>query len=180
MTKEKVASALIPHLAGDTEIESKRMRYLGLRACGFKIREALALVGTTERSLRRWRKIPKFAEWEEKLPEIRRQLARAHTELTWLRNTQLFLIRDQQILEKALDGEALSRGENAYLNRARSMYTPQALAVFEKYFGSVGEEDYDLIGFIKERQRQVVLLGKRRGQPPGMDIVVEGQVTEVE
>lgn len=133
----KLLQSIIPYLAGD----ENKARYLGFRASGFTIREALKLVDVTDRTLRNWRQAdPDFRHLEDDLlPELRTQAKKEIISLEFIRNYRLVLLKDYQVLQKSVtEPDQLTTSEHQYLLKARQHYTPQQLAILEQLFGGDG------------------------------------------
>lgn len=138
--QESIAQTIVPYPRDDA-----RARYLGLRACGFTIREALKLMGYAHSTLSLWRQTPQFVELELKLPEYRRQLAAEYIALEFKRNFRLVMEKDFLVIKKSLDkvrGDdgkyrpvALLPQEQQYLLKLRGFYTPQQLQILEALAG---------------------------------------------
>lgn len=138
---EKIVSSIIPYARDDA-----KARYLGLRASGFTIREALRLIGYAHSTLSKWRMDEEFVKLEERLPEFRHQLSMEYANLEFVRNYRLVLEKDYRVLQQSLkprtDGkEILTDQEQAYLLKMRSHYTPQQLQVIEALLGMDGRDD---------------------------------------
>jgi hypothetical protein len=131
-TSAAIARSILPY-----NREDNRAVYLSYRACGFKTKEAMNLVGLTLERLYQWRRDPEFKQLEDNLPEIRKQLSTEYINLEFMRNYRLLLKKDCDIITKSMqkdeNGDAipLSQQENSYLNKARSHYTPQQLQVLD-------------------------------------------------
>ncbi len=144
---EAVAQSIVPFNRDDD-----RAGYLGLRASGFKIREALKLLGVHKSTLSFWRKNEVFKDCEERLPEYRKSLAKEYANLEFLRNYRLVLEKDYRVLKKSLkmydtdeEKKEMSPAENQYLLKLRSVYGPQQLEAIEtvmKGYGDSGEFDF--------------------------------------
>ncbi len=135
---------------------SNKSRYLGYKASGFSVRESLRLTGIHEKTLHRWRDgDPVFVVQENKLPELRKTLGVNFAHLEFLRNMRLFLEKDYQILQKSLrtpnptdPATIMTKSEQDYLLRIRSIYTPQQLEVMGALIG-VASESHQPIDFTK-------------------------------
>ena len=144
--EESIPRAVVPWNRDDD-----RSRYLGLRASGFTIREALGLIGKAKSTLSHWRSDSEFAALEERLPELRKDLAMEYASLEFLRNYRLVLEKDYRVLKASL--ERRTRTDNngikhpipmdsqdfQYLTKMRAHYTPQQLQAIEALFGRTGE-----------------------------------------
>jgi len=132
--EESVAMSLVPW-----DRDDERTRYLGLRSCGFTIREALRLIGRAKSTLSLWRHNDEFVKLETQIPDMRRQHRQEYTNTEFFRNYCLVLEKDKQVLESSLypgkdgDGKAvpMTKWDHEYLLKLRSHYTPQQLQVIE-------------------------------------------------
>ncbi len=129
-----ITSAIIPFVYSDD-----RAKFLGYRACGMSIREALQLVGKSKPTLSFWRKDPIFVETENRIPEYRKELSKEYVEIEFFRNFRLALEKDYRILTRALNPPKDAQGfeipmtkqDHDYLIKMRSQYSPQQLQVLE-------------------------------------------------
>lgn len=153
-TEENIAQSIVPYNRDDD-----RARYLGLRASGFKLREALRLIGKAKSTLSAWRHDPEFSALEDRIPELRGTLAIEYANLEFLRNYRLILEKDYRIitasLEKVKDGDGklipaiLSSQDLQYLIKMRSHYTPQQLQIIEALLAvGGGQKGFDFTEFI--------------------------------
>lgn len=127
---EKIAQSIVPYSRDDS-----RCRYLGLRASGFGIREALRLIGKAQSTLSLWRHDETFKNLETRVPELRKELALEYANLEFLRNYRLILEKDYRVIKGSLDKKAeLSTQDHQYLLKLRSHYTPQQLQIMETLF----------------------------------------------
>ena len=155
---EAIAQSTIPYNRDDD-----RARYLGLRASGFKIREALKLLGVHKSTLSFWRKNEVFENCENRLPEYRKQLAKEYANLEFLRNYRLVLEKDYRVLKKSLkmydtdeEKKELTRDEHQYLLKLRSVYGPQQLEAIETVMRGYGDSgEFDFTKLVLERTRVV-------------------------
>ncbi len=154
-TEVAIAGALIPYSRDDP-----KARYLGYLACGFAIRDALQLCDRKNPWLS-WcrREDPRFAEIENNIPEIRKQLAKEYIELEFYRNFRLALEKDYRIFWKSLhpdkmevlklDGTTeevnapLTKQEHDYLIKMRSQYGPQQLQIIEAIVSGTSSEEFN-------------------------------------
>jgi len=137
-----IPQSLVPYARNDD-----RARYLGLRASGFGIREALSLLGKAKSTLSLWRKDEKFFDLESRVPELRKTLAMEYAGLEFLRNYRLVLEKDYRVLNGSLarqrvlddDGHWHTTPQDSqdfqYLLKLRAHYTPQQLQSIEALFG---------------------------------------------
>ncbi|GAG84826.1 unnamed protein product, partial [marine sediment metagenome] len=127
--EESIAKSIVPYNRDDS-----RARYLGLRSCGFAIREALKLIGNGKSALSMWRRDPQFVDLENRIPEFKKALSLEYAGLEFMRNLRLVFEKDYRVLTKSLlkNGDAeLTTQEQAYLLKMRAFYTPQQLQVME-------------------------------------------------
>lgn len=115
--------------------DSKKARYLGYRASGFTIREALAMVGCKQRTVEHWRREDSaFASQEAQLPELRKKLGFEFANMEFLRNYRLILQRDFEVIGKSMTKDyVLTKEEAAYLLKARGSYSPQQLEIIKNF-----------------------------------------------
>lgn len=125
---EEALRAAIP-----TFTNFKKTDYLCYRACGFSLREAASLAGTTQGYVHQWRKQdPVFREWEQvRLVELQRDVSTILLKFQFTRNMHLVLNLDGKLLTKANfspEGiDALTTEEKKYLIRAADRYKTQEL-----------------------------------------------------
>ena len=190
--EESIPRSLVPWNRDDD-----RSRYLGLRSSGFTIREALGLIGKAKSTLSAWRKDSVFLNLENKLPELRKELALEYAGLEFLRNYRLVLEKDYRIIQDSLqkhyttnkDGEKIEVGMNAqdhkYLLQMRSHYTPQQLQAIEQLFGSgkTGEKEVNFTDWVIQLSRKTetveAKVQTRQRQEPEISRIVEGEFSEV-
>jgi len=138
-----IASALIPWGRDD-----ERALYLGCRASGMSVRESLNWIKRSKPWLSLQRHDPKFVDLETRIPEFRRDLAKEYVELETYRNYRFVLERDRQVLEKAVKGaEPLTRNEQEYLIKLRTMYTPAQLQILESMVKG-GQNGFNFTDFV--------------------------------
>jgi len=163
-----IAQTVIPYPRDDP-----KARYLGLRASGFTIREALKLIGYGHSALSMWRRDEAFAEVEIKLPEYRQRLANEYVHLEFIRNYRLVLEKDYRVLQHSIhpdkdeDGNAkpMSSQDHSYLLKARSHYTPQQLEIIEALMsGTEPGKEFNFTDFIlaaAQTKQRVTLESKK-------------------
>ena len=135
--------------------DSKKARYLGYRASGFTIREALAMVGCKQRTVEHWRREDSaFAAQEAQLPELRKKLGFEFANMEFLRNYRLILQKDFEVIGKSMGGELLTKQEAAYLLKARGSYSPQQLEIIKNFLSGQPTNlgTLNLTQFILERK----------------------------
>jgi hypothetical protein len=152
---EKIAQSIIPYPRDDS-----RARYLGLRASGFTIREALKLIGNAHSTLSAWRKDEEFVSLEARVPEFQKQLSLEFANLEFIRNYRLVLEKDFRVLQQSIypqkkDGVLLpmSDQDQAYLLKMRSHYTPQQLQIISSLLSTDTGEQLDFTEFIIQAAR---------------------------
>lgn len=133
-----IASSVIPYQRDD-----HRALFLGYRACGLSIREALHLIDRSAAWLSGQRHDPEFVELEQRIPEFRDTLRREYAEIDFYRNFRLVMEKDHRILLRALgmkdggdgkmvkDDEPLTKAEHEYLLKMRTQYSPNQLQILE-------------------------------------------------
>lgn len=127
-----VATTVIPYSRDDS-----KCRYLGYRACGFSIREALQVLSLTKQWLTWCRREPQFVQLENNIPTFRKELSKEYIEIEFFRNFRYTLEKDFQVLKNSLkkDGfgnsDVMSKQDHDYLLKLRSQYTPQQLQILE-------------------------------------------------
>jgi hypothetical protein len=190
--EESIPRSVVPWARDDD-----KSRYLGLRASGFTVREALGLIGKAKSTLSLWRHTPEFVALETKLPELRRELALEYANLEFLRNYRLVLEKDYRVLRASLSKKVSDDGKPVgmesqdfqYLLRMRAHYTPQQLQVIETLLttGKDGQRSLNLTDFVltMSRTKDEVKIETRHKQPAELSPVfdpdeAEGGLTIVE
>ena len=160
---EAIAGARIP-----LSQNPRKADYLGYRALGFGIREALALANVQQSTLNKWRREDQeFRAFEqERLAFLQRTISSDVMRMRWLRNFFLVLRRDERILYKsAFNFEGLTDNERAYLHLIRKHYTPQDMLALEKALepehGARAQIEVDKAVFIVDG-KEVIDPDKRR------------------
>lgn len=141
--------------------DNNKVRYIGYRASGFTVREAVKLVGIHQKTLSRWRDPDSpwydagFVDAENKLAELRKTLGIEYAHLEFLRNYRLVLEKDFRIIAKSIDQPlSLTGQEQQYLLKARSHYTPQQLEILQRLIGGVqGEAQFNFTDFVMTLKR---------------------------
>jgi len=162
--EEQIAKSIIPYHYDDA-----RARYLGLRASGFSVREALRLIGKAQSTLSAWRHDSEFVGLEDRIPEFRKTLAVEYAGLEFLRNYRLILEKDYRVIKDSLDKDAvLSSQDHQYLLKLRSHYTPQQLQIIEVLISSGtpgGEFNFtDIIIEASRTQERVRIETRKRSE----------------
>lgn len=148
-----IASSIVPY-----DRDDERALYFGYRASGLSIREALHMIDRSKQWLSLCRHDPKFVELEGRIPEFRDELSKEYLKLETFRNYRFVLEKDRLILEKALkagkkdsSGEviALTRYEQEYLIKLRTMYTPAQIQILEALVKG-GENGFNFARFVAE------------------------------
>lgn len=187
-SEESIPRAIVPYARDDD-----RSRYLGLRASGFTIREALKLIAKAHSTLSLWRKDATFVDLENKIPELRKTLALEYAGLEFLRNYRLILEKDFRVIKGSLSREEVRGNEDKvltipqdsqdfqYLLKARAHYTPQQLQVIEQLFGrGVGDKGFNFTDFVLtlSKSKEEIKIETRQRQEPNL-ATIEGDFTEV-
>lgn len=147
-----IAGALIPYSRDDD-----KARYLGYKACGFSVREALQMIEKSKSTLSIWRRDQVFVDLENRIPDIRKELSKEYISIEFYRNFRLVLEKDYKVLRRSLRLEqdsagnpvAMTQADQSYLLRMRSNYTPQQLSILEVIVAS-GAGGFDFARFIAE------------------------------
>jgi hypothetical protein len=142
--------------------DSRKVRYLGYRSCGFTQIESLALIGVTKypyKTLNRWRNSdPIFVQHEANLSELKNKLGVEFAHLEFIRNYRLVLAKDYEVITKSLSTQRddMSNFENQYLLKMRSHYTPQALQTMQELIGAAEKTEgpFDFQKFVLTMQRK--------------------------
>ena len=141
--------------------DNNKARYIGYRASGFTVSEAVKLVGIHRKTVSRWRDPNSpwydagFVDAENKLTELRKTLGIEYAHLEFLRNYRLVLEKDFSIIKKSINQPlSLTGQEQQYLLKARSHYTPQQLEVLQRLIGGVkGEAQFNFTDFVMTMKR---------------------------
>ncbi len=166
--EEKIAQSIIPYSRSDG-----RARYLGLRASGFTVREALKYIGYAKSTLCLWRKDPQFLDYEQRLPEYKKDLALEFANLEFMRNYRMVMEKDYRVLKKSLNPamiqvkdiddnpvsmeEPLSKQDQEYLIKMRTFYTPQQLQVLQTLIAADKTDDnFDFTKFVIEASKTAI------------------------
>ena len=161
-----IAGALIPWARDD-----EKARYLGYLACGFSVREALHMIQRSKPSLSAWRHDPTFKSLEDRIPEIRKELAKEYIELEFFRNFRMALEKDYRVLKKSLEPAQqavydaagnvtavedmpMSRQDHEYLMKLRSQYSPQQLQILEAIVSGT-DSGFNFARWVAENQEIV-------------------------
>jgi hypothetical protein len=181
--EESIPRSIVPYSRDDD-----RSRYLGLRASGFSIREALGLIAKAKSTLSAWRQDPEFVKLENDIPALRKTLALEYAGLEFLRNYRLVLEKDFRVIKGSLKKETFvdDHGKEhkipqdsqdfQYLLKMRPHYTPQQLQAIEQLFGRDTEgKDFNWTDFVLEMSRttEKVKIETRRKQEPELATVEE-------
>ena len=189
-SEESIPRSLVP-----LNVDDDRSRYLGLRASGFTIREALGLLGKAKSTLSLWRHDETFLALENNLPELRKTLALEYASLEFLRNYRLILEKDYRVIKGSLrretlvgdDGRARTVPQDSqdfqYLLKARAHYTPQQLQAIEQLFGrGSSEEEFNWTDFVMtlSRTKEEVRIETRRSQESQLASIIDADIKEIE
>jgi hypothetical protein len=175
----RIAQSALPY-----DYSDNKAKYLGLRCCGFTVRETLSELGLAKSTLSLWREDYKFAQLEKKLPELRKTLGIEYVTLEYLRNYRKFLKKDHEVISAALEKDEegkpveLSKVDADYLLKARAHYTPQQLQALEALLnhGSAAEENFTEI-VLQMRRTQQDTLTLTRGNPVNRgQVIIDGNI----
>lgn len=145
-TGEQALLSRISHMSGSERVAESKADYLGYRACGFPVRQALSLSDINHSTLTRWRKNdPEFARVEtEELPQLQSDVSKDILRLEFTRNMRLAMRTDAKILYKAVQTvDALTTREFKHLQRIRGMYSSSDLMTMTKALSPAGEDPGD-------------------------------------
>ena len=171
-TGQQTLLSRIPHLSGGPRTASGKAEYLGFRATGFPIRQALYLTDVSHATLKRWRDTdPEFADIEtNKIKELQSSVGNDLVHLGFLRNMRLSMQVDFKILLKAVHHmESLTDREFQYLKRMRSLYGAQELLAVNRAIMPEGEGPSDfseLVLSITEKRTEVRIAQKQHHTEP--------------
>jgi len=144
-----IANTLIPYSRDDA-----RCRYLGYRACGFSIREALQMIAHSKQWLTWCRTDPQFVELENNIPNYRKELSKEYVEIEFFRNFRYALEKDYRVLKQSLTDEPMGKQDHDYLLKLRSQYTPQQLQILEAIVSGEGS-GFNFARFVAENQELI-------------------------
>ena len=149
-TAESIAVATVPW-----DRDDNRTKYLGYRASGFTIREALDTIGVHQTALSHWREQPDFKALELRIPDLRHTLSLEYAHIEFLRNFRLCLAKDFEVLGKST--ARMTADDREYLLKIRGYYTPQQLQIIDalsKHDGSQNQINFTdiVIGFQKTKE----------------------------
>lgn|SRR3972149_4881794 len=142
-----IASAIVPW-----DRDDERALYFGYRSSGLSVRETLHMIKRSKTWLSLQRRDPKFVDLESRIPEFRDELSKEYLKLETFRNYRLVLEKDRRILEKSLrhgDEGFLTRQEQEYLIKLRTMYTPAQIQILEALV-SGGKDGFNFAQFVAE------------------------------
>jgi len=148
-TEVAVANTIIPYSRDDA-----RCRYLGYRACGFSIREALQVITHSKQWLTWCRTDPQFKELEDRIPEFRKELSKEYIEIEFFRNFRYALEKDYRVLKQSLTDEPMPKQDHDYLLKLRSQYTPQQLQILEAIVSGT-DGGFNFAKFVAENQELI-------------------------
>jgi len=137
----EAARSLIPYLLGSRS----KFNYISMRYAGYTMDEVLKLGKVSKHTLDMWRASdPRFRQLEGSLAgQHRREIRRELQTLVFTRNMHLAMLKDSQVLERAVveeydtDGQPIpiSDADMNYLKEIRKYYTPQQLDVLDRVTG---------------------------------------------
>lgn len=124
--------SVIPGLFGT----SNKATYLGFRAIGLTVDQALLILQCDYSDYLRWcEQLPEFRDFElNHLPILQSRVGADLIRLAFLRNMTLFLFKDQEIVMKSLIPQGLqqmSEREFGYFRQIRRFYTTSDLKALQ-------------------------------------------------
>lgn len=147
-----IAGSIIPYSR-----ESNRAMYLGYRASGLSVREALHMIDRSPTWLSLARRDSTFVDLENRIPEFRKELSKEYVELDFYRNFRLLMEKDHRVLKSSLGLNKdendnvipISKQDHDYLLKMRSMYSPQQWQILESIV-SGGGEGFNFAKFVSD------------------------------
>ena len=142
-TMTEAATAVVESVTPYWQDSSAKTAYMGYRGSGFTKREALDLVGRSDRTLYSWYADDKeFNELDnEGLNEFRERVGRDFAYADYMRNWRLTMQYDGDILTKAVkEPDELTVEDHRYLRAIRAQYTPAALTAITAYMKGTESE----------------------------------------
>ncbi len=183
-TGQQALLSRLPHLKGGPKTAELKAEYLGYRACGFPIRQALYLSDINHSTLTRWRASDsEFAEIEtNRIQELQASVGNDLVRLEFLRNMRLGMRIDFKILYTAAHHlEALTERQFKYLQRIRSLYSPQDLVAISKALTPESEVPSDfseMVLSITRTQLEVRAVAKETDRPTEDPDILEGESSQ--
>lgn len=159
--------AQIPSLFGTSE----KATYLGFRAVGMNVKQALELLGYDNTQLEVWKEeTPELVEFEYKyLGELQSKVSADIIRLGFLRNMTMFLLRDQLVIRKSvIDMEGMTPREFQYLRAVRRFYSTSDLLALGKAIEPEKHRNNTLVLSFGENHYQIV-----DGDPDSMELFDE-------
>lgn len=180
-TGQQTLLSRIPHLAGGPRTAAGKADYLGYRATGFPIRQALYLCDISWSTLKRWRDSDsEFADIEtNRIQELQQSVGNDLVHLSFLRNMRVAMKVDFKILLKAVHHmAALTDREFQYLKRMRGLYGPSELLSINRALmpEEAGVTDFSELVLSITEKRTEVRLAKKPNQPE--PDIIEGESKE--
>ena len=179
-TGQQALLSRIPHLKGGTRTAALKADYLGYRATGFPIRQACYLADINHSTLVRWRASDsEFADIEtNRIQELQANVGGDLIRLEFLRNMRLGLRTDFKVLYTAVHNlEGLTDRQFKYLQRIRSLYSPQDLLAISKALSPESETPTDFAELVLSitKTRMEVRVAKETNKPPQDTDIIEGE-----
>jgi hypothetical protein len=119
------ADSILPRFDWD---DDRKRKYLSYRMCGFGREEAAKFCGLKRKAIYHWlANDVAFKEVEQRtLLDLKKTFSKESIALEFTRNLRLVLEKDTKVFTKALmEPDKMTKAEEKYLLKARSMYTPQ-------------------------------------------------------
>lgn len=180
-TGQQALLSRIPHLKGGPKTAASKADYLGYRATGFPIRQACYLADINHSTLTRWRASDsEFADIEtNRIQELQDSVGNDLVRLEFLRNMRLGMRIDFKVLYTAAHHlEALTDRQFKYLQRIRSLYSPQDLLAVSRALTPDSESPTDfatMVLSITKTRLEVHAVGEKTDQPGEDPDIIEGE-----
>lgn len=121
----------IPSLFG----YSDKATYLGFRAVGLTVEQALNCLGLGWADYKKWaEETPELVEFEkERLYDLQSKVGADIIRMGFLRNMTMFLFKDQKVIREAMvDIDSMSQRDFEYFKATRRFYSTHDLLALEK------------------------------------------------
>ena len=170
--------AYIPGLFGT----SNKATYLGFRAIGLTVDQALEVLHCDYEDYLRWcKQLPEFRQFElEHLPALQSRVGADLIRLAFLRNMTMLLWKDQEVIMKSMGPEGFNgMGERdfVYFKQIRRFYTTSDLKALQSVIEPEKHRSNVLVLNIGNGQKFEVIEDGDEGQPQLQ--LIEGEVEVV-
>ena len=148
---QAISEAITPYFSENPH----KTKYLSWRACAFTVRESERLTGISPRTRLRWRnEDSRFRELDDRVGELKSDLANQYIEHEFRRNFRMVLHLDYEVLQKEVQGANMTDREQKWLLRTRQYYTPQQLEQLQRILGEKGTDgEWDFTRAVLELSR---------------------------